>query len=82
MQKYLFIGGTHDGQSCTVADDPNFAQCHVGGTDKELYNRSTLAVGDAIVTIFIHERLTQQQALNVVVGYYKAWAIHHPSGRQ
>ena len=81
MQSYLFIGGTHDGQSCPLTDDADFAQWPVGVTDKGQYNRSTLSVGDAVVTIYIHESLTQQQALNVVVGYYKAWAIHHPSGR-
>jgi len=82
MQSYLFTGGTHDGQSCPVADDGDFVQWPVGVMDKELYNRSTLAVGDAVVTIYIHENLTQQQALNVVVGYYKGWAIHHPGGRR
>jgi hypothetical protein len=81
MQSYLHIGGGKDGLSFPATDDAETLEWQVGVTDKELYNRSTLAVGDAVVTIYIHESLTQQQALNVLVGYYKAWAIHQPGGR-
>jgi hypothetical protein len=81
MQSYLHIGGGKDGLSFQATDDAETLEWQVGVTDKELYNRSTLAVGDAVVTIYIHESLTQQQALNVLVGYYKAWAIHQSGGR-
>ena len=80
MQSYLHIGGGKDGLSFPATDDAETLEWQVGVTDKELYNRSTLAIGDAVVTIYIHESLTQQQALNVLVGYYKAWAIHQPGG--
>jgi hypothetical protein len=56
--------------------------CPVGVTDKETYNRSTLTVGDVSDTIYIHESLTQQQALNLLVGYYKAWAKYQPGSRR
>jgi len=75
MQTYLHIGGGKDGLSFPAADDAKTLQWPVGITDKETYNRSTLSVGDVSDTIFIHESLTQQQAFNLLVGYYKGWAI-------
>jgi hypothetical protein len=80
MQSYLHIGGDKDDLSFPAADDAETLQWPSGLTDKETYVRSTLAVGDVSDTIFIHESLTQQQAFNVRVGYYKAWAIHQPGG--
>ena len=55
MQSYLHIGGGKDGLSFPATDDAETLEWQVGVTDKELYNRSTLAVGDAVVTIYIHE---------------------------
>jgi len=40
-----------------------------------------LAVGDVSITIYIHESLTPQQAINKLVEHYKAWAAHQPGSR-
>ena len=50
--------------------------------DKKIYIRSTLALGDVSITIYIHESLTPTEALSRLVESYKAWAIHQPGGRR
>jgi hypothetical protein len=50
--------------------------------DKETYTRSTLSVGDVSITIYIHESLTPEQALNRLVEHYKAWCVNMPGGRR
>jgi len=54
----------------------------VGVTDKETYIRETLAVGDVSTTVYIHESLTPEQALNRLVAHYKAWCVNMPGGRR
>jgi hypothetical protein len=82
MQPCLHIGGDKDSLSFPAADCEETLQWPVGVTDKETYNRSTLAVGDVSVAIYIHENLTPEQALNRLVEYYKAWAVNMPGGRR
>jgi hypothetical protein len=83
MQPYLFIGGNHGGLNYPpVTPAPDRLQMPVGVTDKETYNRSTLSAGDVAVTIYIHESLTSEQALNRLVEHYKAWAVNMPGGRR
>jgi len=80
MQYYLHIGGK-DSLSFPAPDDPESMQWLLGLTDKETYNRSTLSVGDVSITIYLHESLTPEQALNRLVEHYKAWAVNQPGGR-
>src|SRR5262245_15070219 len=82
MQSYFFIGGAHDSINVPVADDTDVVQLHKGVTDKDNYLREMLSVGDAFITIYRHESLTPEQALNRLVEYYKAWVIHMPNGRR
>jgi len=82
MQTYFFIGGAHDSINVPVADDTDVVQLHKGVTDKDNYLREMLSVGDAFITIYRHESLTPEQALNRLVEYYKAWATHMPNGRR
>ena len=49
--------------------------------DKKIYIRSTLALGDVSITIYIHESLTPEQALNHLVEHYKACCVNMPGGR-
>ena len=82
MQTYLFIGGAHDSVNVPVAEDTDVVQLHKSVTDKDNYLREMLSVGDAFITIYRHESLTPEQALNRLVEYYKAWVIHRPNGRR
>jgi len=81
MKHYLHIGGDKDSLSFPAADGAETVQWQLGVTGKESYNRSTLSVGDVSVTIYIHESLTPQQALNRLVEHYKAWSVNQPGGR-
>jgi hypothetical protein len=67
MQSYLCIGGNHDGLNYPAHADAETVQWPVGATDKEIYTRSTLSVGDVSIMIYIHESLTPEQALNRLV---------------
>jgi hypothetical protein len=80
MQHYLHIGGDKDSLSFPAPDDAESLQWRLGLTGKEMYNRSTLSVGDVSITIYIHESLTPQQALKKLVEHYKAWAVNQPGG--
>jgi hypothetical protein len=82
MQHYLHIGGDKDSLSFPAPGDAESLQWQLGLTGKETYNRPTLAVGDVSVTIYIHESLTPEQALNRLIEHYKAWAVNMPGGRR
>jgi hypothetical protein len=82
MQSYLYIGGNQDSLSIPTPDGVESVQLSSGVTDKETYTRSTLSVGDVSITIYIHESLTPEQAINRMVEHYKAWAVNQPGGRR
>jgi hypothetical protein len=81
MQSYLFIGGRQDGRTNPLQPDLESVELPVSITDKEIYVRDTLSVGDVYITIYRHESLTSEQVLNRVVEYYKAWAVNRPGAR-
>ena len=81
MQHYLHIGVGKDSLSYPVPDGAKTVTWPVCVTDKETYTRSTLSVGDASVTIYIHESLTPEMVINPLVEHYKAWAVNMPCGR-
>ena len=81
MQHYLHIGGDKDSLSFPAPDDIGSVQWHLGLTEKGTYNRSTLTLGDVSITVYIHESLTTEQAINKLVESYKAWAVNMPGGR-
>jgi hypothetical protein len=81
MQSYLFIGGPHDGLSFPVTDDIESVKLPPGVTGSRVYIRDKLGVGDATVTIYRHESLTPEQALDRLVEYYKAWGANRPGAR-
>jgi hypothetical protein len=81
MQNYLFIGGGKDGLNIPVANNAESIQLPVGITDEETYIRSTLAVGDVSITIYIHESLTPERFLDRIVTHHKAWCVNRPGGR-
>jgi hypothetical protein len=82
MQSYLYIGGNQDSLNVLTPDDAKSVQVPLGVTGKETYTRSTLAVGDVSMTIYIHESLTSEDVINRLVGHYKAWAVNMPGGRR
>ena len=81
MQPYLFIGGNWDGLNVPMAPDVDAVQMPVGVTGKETYHRSTLSVGDVSTTVYLHESLTPEQALNRLVEHYRAWCVNMPGSR-
>ena len=82
MQTYLFIGGDNDGMSIPAPSGTETVQLPLGVTGRETYIRSTLTVGEMSVTIYIHESLTPEQALNRLVEHYRAWCVNRPGGRR
>lgn len=82
MQYYLHICGGKDSLSFPAPDDVESRQWQLGLTGKETCVRSTLAVGDVSVTIYIDESLTPEQALKRLVEQYKAWRMNRPGDRQ
>jgi len=82
MQPYLHIGGNDDGLSHPVPYDAETVTWPVAITGRETYNRSTLTLGDTSIAVYIHESLTPEQALNLLVGHYKAWCVNRPGGRR
>jgi hypothetical protein len=82
MQSYLFIGGPHDGLNFPVTDDVESVKLPVAVTDKAVYVRSTLSVGDVSVAIYLDNSLTPEQALKRLVEHYKAWCVNQPGGRR
>jgi len=81
MQNYLHIGGSIDGLSYPVDDYAETAQWPARITDKDVYHRETLSIGDTSIDIFRHENLTQELVLDRIVAHYKAWAANHPHRR-
>jgi hypothetical protein len=81
MESYLLIGGNSDSMSIPARHGAESVKLPVGITCKEVYNRSTLTVGDVSTTVYIHENLTPEQALLGLIKYYKAWAVNRPGGR-
>lgn len=78
MQSYLFIGGNQDGLNVPTPDGAEAVQLPLALPGQETYNRSTLSVTDASITVYVHESLTPEQVLNQVIQYYKAWAANRP----
>jgi len=82
MQSHLFIGGNWDSLNVPAPDEPERYELPVGVTGKETYHHSTLSLGDVSIVVYVHESLTLEQALNLLVKSYKAWAANQPSGRR
>ena len=80
MQTYLFIGGKHDGLNVPVPDNSKSVELPVGVTGRETYTRSKLSLGDAAITVYIHESVAPMRVLDRLVEYYKAWAVNRPGG--
>jgi hypothetical protein len=53
-----------------------------GVIGKETYNRATLTRGNVSITVYIHESLTPEQAIDALVKSYEAWAVNRPGGRR
>lgn len=81
MQSYLCIGGNHDGLDWPAHAAEETVTISLGVTGKETYHRSTLSLGDVATTIYIHEDMTPEQALNRLVEYYRAWCVNLPGSR-
>jgi len=81
-QPCLFIGGNDDGLTNPAPDDAETPHWPSGIASRELYNRATLSLGDVSVAVYVHESLTLEQALNLLVDYYKAWCLNRPGGRR
>jgi hypothetical protein len=83
MQSYLCIGGNHDGLNYPAHDAGETVTWPVGVSGRrETYNRSTLSIGDVSIGVYIHESLTPERALNLLVEHYKAWCVNRPGGRR
>jgi hypothetical protein len=82
MQPCLFICDNDDGLTHPAPDDAESLQWPSGITGRETYNRRTLSLSDASITVYIHESLTPEEVLNRLVGHYKAWAVNMPGGRR
>jgi hypothetical protein len=82
QQPCLFIGGNDDGLTHPAPDGAESLQWPVGITGRETYNRLTLSLGDAAITVYIHESLTPTEALSRVIEHYKARAVNMPGGRR
>jgi hypothetical protein len=77
MQTYLFIGGNQNGLKIPAAGRPEYVQ----PTGREIYLRETLTLGSVSTTVYVHESLTQAQALELLMGHYRAWCVNRPGGR-
>jgi hypothetical protein len=82
MQNYLFIGGSKDGLRLPAPDDAESVQMPLGVTELANYRRETLSVGDASIYIYIHECMTPEQVLNLLIESYKARAVNRAGGRR
>lgn len=81
QQPCLFVGGPDDGLTHPIPNGAETLQWPVGITGRETYNRHTLTLGGASTVVYVHESLTPEQALNLLVDFYKAWCLHRPGGR-
>lgn len=81
MQPCLFIGGNDDGLTHPAPDDAEILQWPSGITGRETYSRRTLSLGDLSIGVYLHESLAPEQALNLLVGHYKAWCKNGPGSR-
>jgi len=80
---YIFIGGNSDGLNYpSVTPAPERLQLAVGVAGRETYNRLTLSLGDASITVYVHESLAPEQALDLLVEHYRAWCFSRPGGRR
>jgi hypothetical protein len=82
MQSYLCVGGHHDGLNYPAHADAETVTWPVGVTGRETYNQLTLSLGDASITIYVHESLAPELALARLVEHYEAWAVNRPGGRR
>jgi hypothetical protein len=82
MRPCLFIGGNDDGLTHPIPDGVETLQWQVGITGRETYNRQALSLGDVSLTVYIHESLTPEQALKLLVEHYRAWRVNRPGGRR
>jgi hypothetical protein len=81
MQTYIFFGGHQDSISIPLASATDTIQLPAGVTSLETYVRDTLSFGDASITVYRHESMTPEQALNRLVEHYRAWCVNRPGGR-
>ena len=81
MQSYLCIGGNHDGLDYPAHADAETVTRPLGVTGKEIYHRVTLSADDASTTVYVHESMTPEQALNRLVKHYRAWCVNMPGSR-
>lgn len=83
MESYIFIGGGDDGLNYpAAAAAPERLQMPSGITSRETYTRLALSFGDVSTMVYVHESLTPEQALNLLVEHYRAWAVNRPGGRR
>jgi hypothetical protein len=54
----------------------------VGVKGSETYIRETLSAADALVTIYRHEDLAQEQVLDRLLKHYAAWTVKGLGGRR
>ena len=66
MKSHLYIGGAMDGK---YLPSPAVLGALSGVLDNDLYIRDTLTIGSASITIYRHESLTSEQALDCIVDY-------------
>jgi len=76
------IGGDEDGLTHPVPNDAETVTWPVSITGREACQRETLSLGDVGAVVYIHESLTPREALNLLVGHYKAWCVNRPGGRR
>ena len=82
MQSYPCIGGNHDGLNYPAYADAETIQWSLGLTSRDTYIREMLILGDAAITVYVHESLTPEEVLNLLVEHYRAWRVNQPGGRR
>ena len=81
---YVFIGGHSDGLNYPlVTPAPERLQMPVGVSGRrETYNRATLSLGDKSITVYVHDSLTPEEVLGLLIDSYRAWAYNRPGSRR
>jgi hypothetical protein len=82
MQSHVCIGGHHDGLDYPAHAEAETVTRPVGVTGRETYKRLKLSSGDASITVYVHEGVTPEQALNRLVEHYRAWCVNMPGNRE
>jgi hypothetical protein len=82
MESCLFIGGSFDGLNYPVWNREETVAVPVGITGSANYVRDELRIGDVAVPIYRYESVTAEQALALLVKFYKAWAVNQLGGKE